>query len=231
MKAIIMAAGAGSRMRPLTDTVPKPMLLISHKPLLAHIFGSLPDAIDEVILVVGYKREQIEQYFGSQFGGKNITYIIQEKPTGTADALALCRRLLKDGERFLVLNADDIYGKESLERCLAHPRAILVGEVPDPRPFGVVEVGQDGVVLELIEKPEHPNSNLIAPGAYALDTNLFKYEPIPAASGERYFTTQLAQMFKDYPVYAERTDFWINCTRPEDLPRAEEILSNRARQT
>jgi NDP-sugar pyrophosphorylase family protein len=228
MKAIIMAAGVGSRMRPLTDTTPKPMLPILGRPLLEHIFGSLPDAIDEVILVVGYKREQIERHFGAKFGGKRVAYVVQEKATGTADALALCRSLLADGERFVILNADDIYGKESVERCLRHSRAILVGEVPDPRPFGVVEVGPDGVVKGLVEKPEHPKSNLIAPGVYVLDTHLFEFDPIPAPSGERYFTTQLAQMLKVYPVYAEQTGFWINCTKPEDLAKAQEVLKTHA---
>ena len=223
-----MAAGVGSRMRPLTDTTPKPMLRILGKPLLEYIFESLPDEIDEVLIIVGYKREQIEQHFGPSFSGKKVTYVVQEKATGTADALALCLPHLTNGERFLVLNADDIYGKESIERCLKYPRAVLVAEVPDPRPFGVVQVDGWGIAIELVEKPEHPKSNLIVPGVYVLDTHLFEYAPVPAKNGEKFFPTMLAQMLKDYPVYTERTGFWINCTTPGDIPEAEKRLAGRA---
>ena len=220
MKAILFAAGRGTRMMPLTANVPKPMVPILGRPLLEFVFDSLPNIIDEVIVVVGYKREQIQKHFGSLFSGKSVRYVVQVKLTGTADALNLCRPLLSTGERFLVLNTDDIFGKESLDRCLLHHRTILVTEVADPRPYGVVTVSDCGRVTTLEEKPVQPASRFVAPGAYVLDTHLFEYEPQTNPSGEKYFTTMLSQMLINYPVYAERTGLWVNCTVPEDLEKA-----------
>lgn len=225
MKAVILAAGIGSRMMPLTKDQPKPMVRLCGKPILEHILNSLPNEIDEILIVVGYKKESIQNYFGSSFRSIKITYVVQESPAGTADALLLCRPFFTEDERFLVLNADDIYDKESLERCLVHPRALLVSEVVDPRAFGVVEL-RDGVVTKLVEKPEHPASNFVAPGAYVLDTHLFEYEPIPAKNGERFFTTMLSQMLKDYPVHAQTVGVWINCTSPADIEKAEKMLTS-----
>lgn len=221
MKAIILAAGEGKRMMPLTKELPKPMLRVLGKPLLEYIFESLPDEIDTAILVVGYKREIIEKYFSNYFFGKKIVYVVQEGVSGTADALKLCRPLLSHDERFLLMYADDLYNKESITRCLKHPCSLIVAEVADPRRYGVVELREDGTVFDIDEKPENPKTNLIAPGVYVLDTKIFDYEPIET-KGEYYLTTMLAKFLKDYPVFAEETSFWATIAYPEDLKKVED---------
>src|SRR5262249_28083308 len=114
MKVLIFAAGLGKRMQPLTFEKPKPLLEVAGKPLLERLFEILPEEIAEIILVVGYKADMIRKYFGEEWHGRPITYILQEEPLGTAHALELCRKHLAAGERFLLLFADDLYDKESL---------------------------------------------------------------------------------------------------------------------
>lgn len=226
MKAIILAAGEGVRMRPLTLDKPKPMIEVLGKPLLQYIFESLPNEIDEVLLVVGYKREQIEQYFGNNYLGRKITYLLQEKKLGTAHALALTKNYLVPDERFLLLYADDIYSKESIERCVTHPLCLLAGEVKDPKRFGVLEIDAQGIIIGLEEKPEKPKSNLVAPGVYVLNTHIFDYVAPLEPNGEYYLTTMLTQMIKDYPIHTEKTDKWISFAFPEDIQKAERQLQH-----
>src|SRR3989338_4439203 len=117
-KAVILAAGEGVRRRPLTNDKPKPMVVVLGRPLLHHILETLPDEIGEVILVVGYKGGQIKKYFGENFGRFKITYIHQPKKLGTAHGLWLCKDLLPEDERFLMLYADDMQAKEDIKNCL-----------------------------------------------------------------------------------------------------------------
>ena len=112
MQAVILAAGLGTRMRPLTDAVAKPLLKIGDRPLLEYTFDALPDEIDEVIVVIGYLGEQIRTYLGEEFRGRKIKYVVQEKLEGTAKALWEAKSLLR--ERFLVLMADDIFAKKNI---------------------------------------------------------------------------------------------------------------------
>lgn len=226
MKAVILAAGKGMRMRPLTDTKPKPMIEILGRPLLHHIFGALPEEINEVILVTGYLENQIKDYFGEYFGGKKISYIHQSKKLGTAHGLWLARSFL-DGERFLMLYADDLQSKEDIEKCLAHPLSIMVKEVEDPRRFGVIIADENGKVLDLVEKPEFPVSKLASTGVKVLDSRIFNYPARKHENGEYYITDSLARLAKDHDVHIVHASFWLPIGYPEDIKKAEEILRQR----
>lgn len=223
MKAVILAAGEGIRMRPLTDTKPKPMLKIGEKPLLHHIFDALPNEIDEVILVVGYLGDQIEKYFSKQFGQFKIKYVKQKEKLGTGQALHLCKNILGK-DKFLMLYADDLQSKKDLTRCLCYPLSVLVKEVKDPRRFGVVTVDKNGKILEIVEKPENPLSNLVSTGVKVLDSRIFDYPLIQHPNGEYYITHPLAQLAKDHEIMAVKADFWFPIGYPEDLQKAEEAL-------
>src|SRR3989344_431556 len=226
MKAIILAAGEGKRMLSLTEKVPKPMIEVEGKPLLLYILESMPDSISEFIIVVGYKKEIIQNYFGNKFNGRKIAYVTQENKTGTADALKLCKNLLSDGERFLITYADDIYDKESITKCLNHNYSMLVMESKEPERYGVVSLREDGSVFEIIEKPENPKSNLIAPGIYVIDTGIFNDEP-SMLKGEYFFTTMLDQFIKEHKVFTEKANFWVTIGYPRDLDIAKELLGER----
>lgn len=227
MKAILLAAGLGTRMRPLTNDKPKQLLEVLGRPLLDHIIGVLPPEVTELIMVVGYKQEMIRAYMGENFMGRKVTYVTQDNPTGTAHALALCQNLLLPGERFIFILADDIYDKEGVARALSHERTLLVSPTDHPERFGIVTTDAEGRITEFEEKPEHPKSNLAATGFFVLDTHVFDYpaEPHPK-NGEYFLTSSVQKMLKDYPVYAERA-FWISIGYPDDLKKAEEMLKAR----
>lgn len=226
MKAVILAAGEGARMRPLTLEHPKPLLKVGSKPLIEHIIDGLPKEIDELIVVVGYKGGQIKNFLGDEFRGLKVKYVWQKEKLGTGHALKLCRPLL-DNEKFLMLFADDIHGREGLERLLGRDRAILVFEAEDPRRFGVINADENGKIIGFEEKPENPKSCLVSTGAMVLDGLVFKYEPARHPNGEYYLTTMIEQMLKEHDIFAVRSSSWISTAVPEDLKKAEEILNSQ----
>ena len=221
MKAVIPCAGEGIRMRPLTLTRPKQLLEIGGKPILEHIFENLPAEIDKVILVVNYLKKQIRDYFGGEFGGRKIQYVVQEDKTGTWGALNAARPVLGK-EKFLMLYGDDILDRESIEKCLKHDLAILVKEVDDPRRFGVVVADEKGRVLELVEKPEIPPSRFAFTGVKVLDERIFNYPARRHTNGEFYVTDAVAQLAKDHDVFVEHAQTWFSIATPEDLKQVDE---------
>lgn len=224
MKAVIFAAGEGKRMHPLTLECPKPLVEVLGKPLIQHIWEVLPDAINEVIVVVGYKREKVREFLGDEFLGKRVTYVEQLDPLGTAHALKICKPHLENEKKFLLMYADDLHGKEGVARCIEHDMALLVHFVDDPRRFGVVVTNDDGTIKNIEEKPEHPKSNLAVTGVYVLTPQIFAYEALHTKNGEFYLTDMIEEYIKHNPMQVIESDFWVPIAYPHDIKRAEEIL-------
>src|SRR5947199_354032 len=107
MDAVILAAGLGTRLRPHTLTTPKPLLPIRGRPILDWALGALPPAVERVVVVVHYLRDQVENYLRSQDHFRHWSTVVQDPPRGTGDALRLCRDRLRS-DRFLALNGDDL---------------------------------------------------------------------------------------------------------------------------
>jgi len=227
MKAVILAAGEGKRMQPLTHTTPKPMLLISGKPLLEHLLDSIPKEINELIIVTGYLGDHIRAYFGNQFGRFRVHYVKQVTKEGTGHALFLCKKFFAKQERFLVLNADDLHSKKAIQNILKHPLAVLVKEVEDPRAFGVVTADANDHILEFVEKPEIPPSNLASIGIHLLDERIFSYPLEKHPNGEHYLVDTVAHMARDHKMKIIHTDFWIPIGYPFDLKKAEEYMNQK----
>ncbi len=227
MQCVILAAGEGVRMRPLTLTTPKPLLKVLGKTLLEHTIDSLPRAVNELIIVVGYLGDQIREYLKHEFMGRRVTYVHQPKKLGTYHALAMCEPFLTDGF-FLVLYADDLFGPLTYRRLVdANSFAIVVQEAPNPERFGVVTLNPDGTVKDIEEKPEHPKSNLVNCGPTALSKEIFKYPAPLHAKGEYFLTDSVAELAKHHPVKAVRADWWLPIGYPEDLGKAEDFLRER----
>ncbi|MDP3880717.1 MAG: sugar phosphate nucleotidyltransferase [bacterium] len=225
MKAVILAAGEGRRMRPLTAEVPKPMIKILGKPLLERFLEVLPSEIDEIILVVGYKKEVIQDYFSSEFKGRKIRYVLQDQQLGVAHALFLCKDLVSDGERFLYGYCDDLHSKKAIEELIAYPLAALAMEHEDPTHFGVFELDSDGNLVNIEEKPKAPKSNLVATGVYVLDSRIFGYDLLKDSThGEYLITDNISRMAKDFKFKVLKTDFWLPIAYPKDIERAEEAM-------
>lgn len=170
MKAVIMAAGKGIRMRPLTENIPKPMLKVGGKPILEHILISLKEFVDEVIIVVGYKSEQIKKFFKEDYYGLKISYAEQDKQLGTGHALLCAEEYLKD--KFIVLNGDDFYSKEIIKEAIKHNLCAVAVKSDHLERFAVIDV-ENNIVVNLVEKPENPKSNLISIQCWVLDMGIF----------------------------------------------------------
>ncbi len=166
MQAIVLAAGEGSRMRPLTAKRPKVMLPVAGKPLLEQIVVRAKEAgIDSFVFVVGYGQSSIMSHFGD--GGRldvKIDYAVQDKQLGTGHALQAAEQKAED--RFLVLNGDVLPDSDSLKELVAaEENAVAAIKVDDPRRYGVF-VEEDGYFKSVVEKSENPPSNLANAGIY-----------------------------------------------------------------
>lgn len=222
MQAVILAAGKGTRMRPLTYEIPKPMVPVKGKPILEYIIRSLPDAIDEIIIVVGYLGYHIEEYFGSEFDNKKIKYVEQEELLGTAHALHCAKDYLRDG-KFLVCMGDNLYLKEDMEKCLKHDLSILAQEIDPPHNFAVLEFDQENNLVDIIEDPKNHPSNLVNTAVYVLDQRFFDYEMAPIKDGKEYGLPQtIIKLVKDSGIKIEKAGFWISLGSEEDIKKARD---------
>jgi len=221
MQAVILAAGRGERMRPLTDEIPKPLIKIGGQPILQRTIDILPDEISEIILVIGYKGEMIKEYL-KNYQKKKITYVYQEELSGTAGALFLVKNLLR--ERFLVLMADDLYCQSDIEKILKHELAILAKETNTPERFGVFRVNQNDELIDIVEKPVKAISNLVNIGIYTLTKKIFDYQPVKISDREFGLPQTMVTMTKDTPIKIIKADFWCPIGYPEDLEKAEKCL-------
>lgn len=226
MKAVIIAAGEGTRMRPLTYTTPKQLLRVCGKTLLEYVLWVLPAEISEVIMVVGYKGEDIQKFLGDKWHGKKVRYVWQEKPQGTAHAISLAKDLLAGEKFFLAGYADDIHGAPGVASLVAqHRPCFMVAQVEEPRKFGVIETDIAGKISTFEEKPEHPKSNLVSSGFFVLPIEILDYPVPPHENGEECIPDRVARMIQDgYEFYTERSTQWIPIGYPEDLQKAEDIL-------
>jgi len=184
MRAVILTAGEGTRMRPLTLTRPKTMLPVGGKPLLEYNVEALRDAgIKNITMVVGYQKESVEEHFknGIDFG-VNIDYVTQEERLGTAHAIGqVADTMNKDDEAIIVTNGDIILENKLIKNLInryneSQAQSILVlTKVDDPSSFGVVKLEGD-YIKDIIEKPpiEDAPSDLINAGIYLFDRNIFQ---------------------------------------------------------
>lgn len=224
MQCVILCAGKGIRMRPLTDTCPKPLIHVAGKPILQHIVEALPEEVDELVLIVGYLKEQIIAYCGNEHEGKRVVYREQENHAGgTGDAL-MCARDVLTG-KFLFMYGDDIHGSTTLARAVQYDYAILGTYSDTPERYGVLIPNEDGTLKAILEKPKNPPSNLINIGGFVIDESIFAYAVPKSDTGELYVTDMLTQFAQDHPVHILEQELWIPVGYPEDVKKAETILT------
>lgn len=223
MQCVILAAGKGTRLRPLTETTPKPLVKVAGKPLLDHIVGVLPSSVTELIIVTGYLEEQIREHCGEEYFGRPVTYVHQEEQKGTGHALWLCKDLIKG--RFLYMFADDLHGKDDIARATSYTRSMLVLTTDKPERFGIAVRHPDGTLAEFVEKPTTPPSNLASTGVFVLDEKIFDYDLTVETKGEFYHTDVIKEYAKDYPIAVVEQHLWIPIGYPEDIQNAEKFLA------
>lgn len=189
MKAVILAAGKGTRMGPLTENRPKVMLPVVNRPLLEHIILTLKIAgIRDILIVTGYCREKIEGYFkdGSTLG-VNIAYVEQKKQKGTANAIESVKNLLD--ERFLVTNGDVLASSSDIKNLLKSDGDVIIGskKVSSPEEYGILYV-KGKRVEKIVEKPKSSTSDIANAGIYVFSHGIFdaikNTEPSPRGEYE-----------------------------------------------
>lgn len=223
MQAVILAAGKGTRMRPLTYDIPKAMLLVKGKPVLEYTIDFLPEEIDEVIIVINHLGEQIKNYFGDEWKGRKIKYVVQEKLNGTAGAVHACENLLSGD--FLVINGDDFYRREDFKKMLDNDLSVLAFEIENPKRFGILKVDNNGNLIDIIEnRGEIKGKHLINTGTYKMNKNFFDYDLVPISETEFGLPQTMMKMAKDFPVKIVKTTEWFPLGFPEDLIKAEEVI-------
>lgn len=226
MQAVILAAGKGTRLRPLTLKVPKPMVPVGGKPILEHTLAALPPEVDEAIIVVDYLAEKIKAHFGDRFGRITITYVTQGERTGTAAALQYARPHLRRGEPFMVVHSDDIYSAEDLKAAVQAGPSVLVAESDYPERFGVCVLDKNGNLDYMLEKPENPPCNLVMTGVYVLPHEIFTIPDTISKNGEITLSEQVGLLAKTIPLKVIRMKFWIPINNHEEYEAAKKRFAS-----
>jgi glucose-1-phosphate thymidylyltransferase len=238
MKIVIPTAGYGTRLRPHTWSKPKPLVSVAGKPVLGHVldmFTSLP-ALDEVIFIVGYLGEQIEAYVGQAYPHLRARYVEQREMLGQSHAIWLAREGLA-GPMLMVfvdtLIEADLSGLDQ-EKAEA---VAWVHEVPDPRRFGVAEVGPEGWIKRLIEKPAGMDLNLAVVGFYYFNQGERLIAAIEAQmerdiqlKGEFFLADAINLMLADgLNMRAQPVEVWEDCGKAEALLQTNRYLLEHGR--
>ncbi len=205
MKALVLAGGSGSRLRPITHTSAKQLLPVANKPVLCYGLEAIRDAdISDVGMVVGDTAPAIRAAVGDgrQFG-LNVTYIRQEAPLGLAHAVLIARDYLGDDDFVMYLGDNFIVGGITALvdefRSVRPDAQILLTAVPDPRQFGVAELDEEGEVIGLAEKPLHPKSDLALVGVYIFTPAVHEAvrQLAPSGRGELEITEAVQWLIED----------------------------------
>lgn len=231
MKGYVLAAGEGLRMRPLTSNIPKPLLPVAGRPFLEHNIEALKESgIKDIILLVGWRANRIREHFGDgkEFGVK-IEYVEQEERLGTAHAIGMIKDLVD--APFLCLYGDVVLTKESVAGLVEHYKKVkgnvmALTTVEDPRRYGMI-ITEAGVVKDIIEKPEEPETNTVNAGAYVLGPQIFDAiaETKKSPRGEFEITDSFKILMKKTHIYTHvLKGEWIDVARPWDLIEANRIL-------
>jgi NDP-sugar pyrophosphorylase family protein len=208
MDVIILAAGKGTRLRPHTDTTPKPLLLVQGRPILDWIIGALP-VVGRLVVVVNHLAEQIEDYLGKQSHVRNWVTVRQAEPRGTGDALISCKGAVT-GERVMVLNGDDLIGRSDLAALAAVPRGILAHPVNDPAHFGIIFRNPDGTLSKILEKPKGLSAPQLANiGGYVFPRSVFELTLPLSPRGEYEITDAVAELAKQGGFQVVEARYWL----------------------
>ena len=244
MKGIILAAGKGTRLYPMTRPVCKPLLPVYDKPLIYYSVSVLMEAgIRDILVIVPPGEEHVFQALlgdGSQWG-ISITYAVQLVPRGIADAMLVGAEFVGQDSVCLVLG-DNIFYQEGfgdvLKQAVAHNHGATVFGyyVEDPRPFGVVEFDADGKALSIEEKPQHPKSHYIIPGLYFYDNQVIDIARNlqPSARGELEITDVNLEYLRREQLQVVRLeqDFvWLDAGTADSVLEAAETVRDIQRDT
>jgi glucose-1-phosphate thymidylyltransferase len=234
MKAVILAAGQGTRLRPVTLTMPKPLVPVANKPLIEYAIDVLKNAgLTDIAIIVNDMTSPIVSQLGngSQLGVK-LDYIVQREQLGLAHAIGLAAPFV-GSEPFCVFLGDNIFQDKMRDLLTGFATSgsdatIAVGEVPDPSRFGVAVVDANGNVTKLIEKPKEPPSNLAVAGVYMFRKSIFEAISSikPSARGELEITDAMDYLIQNkfkFTTY-NLSGWWIDAGKPDTIIQANTLV-------
>lgn len=219
MKAVILAAGKGTRLDPFTVSQPKVMIEVANKPILEYVVDSLvSNGIREIVMVVGYKKEKIMSHFedGGDFGAE-IEYVTQKKQLGTAHALYTAKDFVDDS--FIMLPGDNVINSTTISDLLEKKKGIsvVVTESEYPSKYGVVILSR-GDVQEIVEKPEEEVSNLISTAICSFDPSVFEELASLIKEGKYDITDLIQSLASEEKVRGIFTSgMWADAVYPWDI--------------
>ncbi|MBI2068506.1 MAG: nucleotidyltransferase family protein [Candidatus Yanofskybacteria bacterium] len=226
MKAIILAAGKGTRFGDITKKTPKALIKVSGKPIIEYTLDSLPSRIKEVFLVIGHLGAQIKKHVGKEYKGIKITYIELKNLTGTATAVYKARKYLGK-EKFLVLYGDDIYSKKELGKLVRFKWAFGLAKTipPTSKYLNMILDSKQYIIQALYPTAREMKTGiLVSTGAYVMNSRIFKYKPVKLSNGEYGLPQTMLAAAKDTPIKGVVMKNWLQINSPADIKRAEKIL-------
>lgn len=230
MKAIIPAAGIGTRLRPHTLTRPKVMLNVAGKPIIGHIADTLMEAgINHLSIIVGYKKERVIDYF-SKIPGLTCDFPEQKEMLGLGHAVLY--GLEASDEPVLIILGDTIINTDYKAFISRNTHTLGVVQVDDPKRFGIVETNEKGHVISMVEKPENPPGNLAIAGLYLIRNQRLLKEAIEKlvrddkrTRGEYQLTDALKLMMEQGEIFtAAEIDSWLDCGKQETLLETNRLI-------
>jgi len=223
MQAVILAAGKSTRAYPLTLTRPKPLLKAANKTILGHNLDNLKGIADEIILVVGYKKEMIKKQFGNKYKTIKLRYVEQKEQLGTGHAALLAEPYIR--EKFILMAGDDIYSRNDIKNCIKYQYSILTSTTKNPKNFGVI-IQKNGILADFVEKPKRVVSDIINTSLYTFDKKIFHClrNIKKSERNEIELPDAVRQLSKSEKVHCVKARQWIPIGYPWDLLKADRIL-------
>jgi bifunctional UDP-N-acetylglucosamine pyrophosphorylase/glucosamine-1-phosphate N-acetyltransferase len=208
LDAIILAAGKGTRLRPHTNTTPKPLLPVQGRPILDWIVGALPP-VERLVVVVNYLAEQIEAYLAKQTHVRKWNTVTQAEPRGTGDALMSCKGKVT-ADKVMVLNGDDLIGRADLAALAAVPIGILAHAVDEPKSYGIIFRNPDGTLNRVVEKPEGLTPPQLANiGGYMFPKEVFDLTLPLSPRGEYEITDAVSHLAAKGGFRVVEAKYWL----------------------
>ena len=236
MKAIIPVAGAGTRLRPLTYTQPKPLLLVAGKPILSFIIDQMVEiGVRDFVFVIGYLGEKIQHFVEQQYPDLNKVFVTQNERLGSAHAVWTAREFFKDADEVFIFFGDAIIDT-NFQQILKTPNSCLgIKKVKDPWEYGVVEFNKKGLIQRVAEKPKIPKSDMAMVGIYKIkevaaliDALNFNINNNLRTNSEFPLTDALMRMIeKGIRFSAFTVDNWFNCGKKEVLLETNALLLDK----
>ena len=241
VKAVVLVGGEGTRLRPLTETIPKPLVPLLDRPSLDHVLDHLArHGVHEVVLSSSYLEATFHSFIQARHGEPAVTWITETEPLGTGGAILNALEHVGD-EPFFALNGDiltdlDLSAMLAFHRERGAVATIALQHVDDARPFGLVPTREDGGVIEFREKPQEPVPGDVNAGTYLLDPGVMRAwtaERPPAGSRAISIEREIfpAMIERGEPVFGfVSSPYWIDLGTPESYLRAHfDLLEGRVR--